>query len=39
MIKPYEKESLSMISKAIQQSNLGLVPNSDGSVIRLNIPP
>lgn len=39
MIKPYEKESLNMISKAIQQSNLGLVPNSDGSVIRLNIPP
>lgn len=38
MIKPYEKESLRMIEKAIIDSNLGLVPNNDGIVIRLNIP-
>lgn len=38
MIKPYEKESLRMIEKAITDSNLGLVPNNDGTVIRLNIP-
>ena len=38
MIKPYEKESLKGIEKAIQVSNLGLVPNNDGTFIRLNIP-
>jgi len=38
MIKPYEKEVLKNIEKAIQASNLGLVPNNDGTVIRLNIP-
>ena len=38
MIKPYERESLSLIEKAIRDSNLGLVPNNDGTCIRLNIP-
>ena len=38
MIKPYEKEALAMIEKAIIASNIGLNPNNDGSVIRLNIP-
>ena len=38
MIKPYEKEALKLIEKAIKDSNLGLVPNNDGTVIRLNIP-
>ena len=38
MIKPYEKDSLKNIEKAIQAANLGLVPNNDGTVIRLNIP-
>ena len=38
MIKPYERESLSLIEKAIRESTLGLVPNNDGTVIRLNIP-
>jgi ribosome recycling factor len=38
MIKPYEREALSLIEKAIRDSNLGLVPNNDGTVIRLNIP-
>ena len=38
MIKPYEKEALAMIEKAILASNIGLNPNNDGSVIRLNIP-
>lgn len=38
MIKPYEKESLKLIEKAIIASNLGLAPNNDGTVIRLNIP-
>lgn len=38
MIKPYEREALSLIEKAIRDSNLGLAPNNDGTVIRLNIP-
>ena len=38
MIKPYERESLGMIEKAISSSGIGLVPNNDGTVIRLNIP-
>ncbi len=39
LIKPYDKNDLKAISNAIFSSNLGLVPNSDGTVIRLNIPP
>lgn len=38
MIKPFDPESLKAIAKAITDSNLGLVPNDDGTVIRLNIP-
>lgn len=39
LIRPFDSGSISAISKAIQNSNLGLSPNSDGRVIRLNIPP
>jgi ribosome recycling factor len=38
-IKPWEKELLSEVERAIQQSNLGLNPANDGTVIRLSIPP
>jgi ribosome recycling factor len=38
LIKPYEKEALPMIEKAIIASNIGLTPNNDGTFIRLNIP-
>lgn len=38
-IQPYDKSSLAQIEKAISLSDLGLTPNNDGSVIRLNIPP
>ncbi|KAM3112853.1 ribosome recycling factor [Phormidesmis sp. 146-33] len=38
-IQPYDRSSLSIIEKAISMSDLGLMPNNDGSVIRLNIPP
>ena len=38
MIKPYEKKSLKDIERAIQKSDLGLTPNSDGVAIRLTIP-
>ena len=38
MIKPWDKKSLKDIEKAIMKSDLGLMPNSDGNVIRLAIP-
>lgn len=38
-IQPYDRSSLNTIEKAISMSDLGLTPNNDGSVIRLNIPP
>lgn len=39
MIKPFDASSLKDIEKAIQASDLGLNPNSDGKVIHLNLPP
>lgn len=38
-IQPYDRGAMSLIEKAIQMSDIGLNPNNDGSVIRLNIPP
>ncbi len=38
MIQPYDKGSLGVIEKAISLSDLGLTPNNDGNLIRLNIP-
>lgn len=37
-IQPWDKGMLTDIEKAIMKSDLGLNPNSDGSVIRLAIP-
>ncbi len=39
VIQPWDKSSLGQIEKAILKSDLGLTPTSDGSVIRINIPP
>jgi len=39
MIKPFDPSSLKLIEKAIQASDLGLNPNTDGKVIHLNLPP
>ena len=39
MVQPYDAGSISNIERAISMSDVGLVPNNDGSVIRLNIPP
>lgn len=39
LIRPFDAQTLGAISKAIQASDVGLSPNSDGRVIRLNIPP
>eukprot|EP00560_Eucampia_antarctica_P006923 CAMPEP_0197824084 /NCGR_PEP_ID=MMETSP1437-20131217/1390_1 /TAXON_ID=49252 ORGANISM="Eucampia antarctica, Strain CCMP1452" /NCGR_SAMPLE_ID=MMETSP1437 /ASSEMBLY_ACC=CAM_ASM_001096 /LENGTH=258 /DNA_ID=CAMNT_0043423579 /DNA_START=15 /DNA_END=791 /DNA_ORIENTATION=- len=37
-IQPYDKTALVDIEKAIIESDLGLTPNNDGDVIRINIP-
>ena len=37
-IAPWEPKVLSEVEKAILRSNLGLTPNNDGKVVRLNIP-
>lgn len=37
-IQPWDKSVISAIEKAIQTSNLGLVPSNDGTTIRLPIP-
>ena len=39
VIRPYDPGTLKDIEKAIQASDLGFNPQSDGRVIRLNIPP
>ena len=39
MIKPFSADDLKEIEKAIRGSDLGLAPNNDGKVIRLNVPP
>jgi ribosome recycling factor len=39
VIAPWDRGTLAAIEKAILKSDIGLVPNVDGSVIRLNIPP
>jgi len=39
LIKPFDPGSVKDIEKAVQTSDLGLTPNSDGKVIRLNLPP
>ncbi len=38
LIRPFDASSLSNIAKAIQSSDTGLSPNSDGRMIRLNVP-
>ena len=38
MIKPYDRSTLKDIERAILTSDTGLVPQSDGEVIRLNVP-
>jgi ribosome recycling factor len=38
VIQPWDKSLLKVIEKAIMTSDLGINPNNDGSVIRLNLP-
>ncbi len=39
LIRPFDTTTLDAIGKAIIASELGMVPNNDGRVIRLNVPP
>lgn len=39
VIKPYDKSILKDIERAIYESNLGLTPQNDGELIRINVPP
>lgn len=39
IVQPWEKNMLSAIEKAIIDSNIGLNPQNDGSIIRLAVPP
>src|SRR3990170_3220056 len=39
VIQPWDRGVLGAIEKAIQKSDVGLPPNVDGTVVRLNIPP
>ena len=39
VIQPFDKNSISQVEKAIQQSDLGITPSNDGQVIRLAFPP
>lgn len=38
MVKPWEKAMLQPIDKAIQAANIGLNPQNDGEIIRMNLP-
>lgn len=38
VIQPWDRSALSAIEKAIQKSDVGLTPNVDGTIVRLNIP-
>ena len=38
LIRPFDPTVIGDIVKAIQTSDIGLMPNSDGKVVRLNVP-
>ena len=37
-VQPYDKGSIKAIEKAIMESDVGLTPNNDGQLIRLQVP-
>jgi ribosome recycling factor len=39
VIQPWDRSVLSAIERAIIKSDIGLTPNVDGTVVRLNVPP
>ncbi len=38
VIQPWDKQALKDVEKGLLKTDLGLVPNNDGSIIRINIP-
>lgn len=38
IIEPFDKNVIENVEKAIMKENLGLTPNNDGNLIRINIP-
>jgi len=38
LIQPYDRSIIRAIETALQKSDLGITPNNDGNVIRLNLP-
>ncbi len=38
IVAPYDKSSMPAIERALRDSDLGVNPNNDGNVIRLNLP-
>lgn len=38
LISPYDKGSMTAVEKALRESDLGVNPNNDGDVIRINLP-
>jgi ribosome recycling factor len=39
VIKPYDPSAINDVEKALLKSDIGIVPNSDGKIIRLSVPP
>jgi|FLYL01.1.fsa_nt_gi ribosome recycling factor len=39
LVKPFDPQAVDAIIKAIQKSEVGLTPQSDGKIIRLAVPP
>lgn len=39
MVQPFDRSIIGDIEKAIQNANLGLNPQNDGTVIRISVPP
>ena len=39
LIRPFDQSCLKEIEKAIRSSDLGMAPNNDGKMIRLQVPP
>jgi ribosome recycling factor len=37
-VQPYDKSSIKAVERAILESDVGLTPNNDGSIIRLQVP-
>jgi ribosome recycling factor len=37
-VQPYDKSSIKSIEKSIMESDIGLTPNNDGNMIRLQVP-